>query len=64
MTTYEKKKNYEPGTYPKNVKIYDPTPDMKTCCHISFEMLSSNLRSDSIYLEYLRYRDLKIDKTR
>ena len=51
---------YKPGTYPRNVKIYDPTPDMKTRCHISFEMLSSNLRSDSIDFKELRYFDLKI----
>ena len=39
--------------------IYDPTPDLRTRCHILFEMLSSNLRSNSRDLEYLRYRDLK-----
>ena len=54
----------KPDTYPRNMKIYDPTSDMKTRCHISFEILSSNLRSDSIDLKYLRYSDLKIDKTR
>ena len=51
---------YKTGKYPRNVKISDPTPDMITFCHISFEMLSSKLRSDSRDLKYLRYRDLKI----
>ena len=51
---------YKPGTYPRNVKIYAPTPDMETRYHISFEMLSSNLLSDLRDLKYLRYRDLKI----
>ena len=37
------------------MKVYDPTPDMKTRCPILFEMLSSNLRSDSIDLKDLRY---------
>ena len=53
-------KIYKPGTYPRNVKIYDPTPDLKTRCHISFEMLSSNLSSDSRDFKYLRYHDLEI----
>ena len=44
------------------MKIYDPTADLKTCCHISFEMLSSNLRLDSRDLGYLRHHGLKIDK--
>ena len=56
----QEEKIYKPGTYPINVEIYDPNLDLKTCCHILFEMLSSNLRSDSIYLKYLRYFDLKI----
>ena len=51
---------YKPGTYPRNVKIYDPTPDMKTRYHISFEMLSSDLRLDSRDLNELRYCDLRI----
>ena len=51
---------YKPGTYPRNVKIYDPTQDMKTRYHISFEMLSSNLHSDLRDLKELRYCDLKI----
>ena len=41
------------------MKIYDPTLDLKTRCHISFDILSSNLRSDSRDLKYLRYSDLK-----
>ena len=45
------------------MKIYDPTPDMKTCHHISFEMLSPNLCFDSRDLGYLKYYDLKSDKT-
>ena len=45
--------------YPRNVKIYDPTPDMKTSYHISFEMLSSNLRLDSKDLNELMYCDVK-----
>ena len=66
MDNYHRREEtkYKPGTYPINVKIYYPTTDMKSYCHISFDMLSSDLRSDSIDLEYLRYRDLKIDKTR
>ena len=42
----------------KNVKIYDPTPDLKTCCHILFDMLSLYFCSDCIYMRYLRYIDL------
>ena len=30
-------------------------PDLKTCCHILFEMLSSDLRSDCRDLIYWRY---------
>ena len=51
---------YKPGTYQRNVKIYYPTSDMKTRCHILFEMLSSNLRSDLRDLKDLSYCDLKI----
>ena len=46
----------------ENVKIYDPTPDLKEFCHISFEMLSSNLRLDCRDLRYLICIDSKIDK--
>ena len=42
------------------MKIYDPTMDLKKRFHITFEMLSLNLRLDSRDLKYLRYRDLKI----
>ena len=45
--------------YPKNIKLYDPAPDMKTCRHILFDMLSFYLTSDLRYLGYLRYDDLK-----
>ena len=45
------------------MKIYYPTMDLKFF-HILFEMLSTNLRLDSRDLGYLRYRDLRIDKTR
>ena len=31
------------------VKIYDLTPDLKTCCHISLDMLRSNFCSDLIF---------------
>ena len=63
IRTVREETKYKPDTYQRNVKIYDPTSDLKTCCRISFEMLSSNIRSDSRDLEYLRYRDLEIDKT-
>ena len=35
---------------------------MKTCCHIFFEMLSSDLPTDCRYLRYLRYIDSKVEK--
>ena len=44
------------------MNIYDLTRDMKTCCHISFEMLSSDLRPDCRDLRYLRYIDSKVEK--
>ena len=43
----------------ENMKIYDPTLDVKTCCHSWFEMVSSDLHSDCRYLRYLRYIDSK-----
>ena len=46
----------------KNMKIYDPTLDLKTCGHISFDIISSNLRTDCKYLIYLRYIDSKVEK--
>ena len=45
------------------MKIYDLTLDLKTCGHISFDMLSSNLRPDYMDLRYLIYIDSKVEKT-
>ena len=39
---------------------YDRTSDLKTCRHISFEMLGSIFCPDCRYLRYLRYMDSKI----
>ena len=39
---------------------YDPTLNMQTCGHISFEMLGSNFRPDCRDLRYLRYMYLKV----
>ena len=41
----------------KNVKICDPTSYLKTFCHISFEMLISDLRSDCRDCRDFRYID-------
>ena len=43
----------------KNVKIYYPTLDLKTCWDILFVILSSYLRSDCRDLIYFRYIDKK-----
>ena len=43
------------------MKIYDPDLDLKTCVHISFEMLSSNLRPDCIKFTYWIYIDSKVE---
>ena len=42
--------------------MHDPTSDLKTCGHISFEMLSSNLHPDCRDLRYLIYSDSKVEK--
>ena len=44
------------------MEIYYPTSDLKTCGHISFEIISSNLRPDCIDLVYLRYIYSKVEK--
>ena len=41
------------------MKIYDPTSGLKTCCHIPFEMISSDLCSDYRHLRYLKSIDSK-----
>ena len=46
------------------MKIYDPTSDLKTCGHISFDMLSSNLLQNCRGLRYLRYIYSNIDKNK
>ena len=45
------------------MKVYDPNSDMKICCHISFDILNSNLRSDCRDLIHLRYIYSKVEKT-
>ena len=46
----------------KKYEKYDPTSDLKTCGHISFEMLSPKFHPDCRYLRYLRYIYLKVEK--
>ena len=58
--TYEKKQNISQLHDKKHGK-HDPTSDLKTCGHISFEMISSNFSLDCIDLIYLRYMDLKVN---
>ena len=41
---------------------YNPTSDLKTCGHTSFEMLGSNFHPDCRDLIYLRYIDSKAEK--
>ena len=53
------KNNLTMVSFFQNMKIYDLTTDMKTRYHISFEMLSSNLRLDLRDLNELMYCDLK-----
>ena len=45
------------------MKIYYPTLDLKTRGPISFDMINANLRPDHIDLIYLRFIDLKVEKT-
>ena len=58
---------YKLGKYiPEKIKMWKymiRLPDLKTCCSISFEILSSDFCSDCGDLNYLRYIDKKIDKT-
>ena len=45
------------------MKIYNLTSYIKTCDHISFKMLSSDLSSDCRDLMHLRWIDSKVEKT-
>ena len=48
----------------KNMKIYEPNSDIKTCDHTFVDTLSSNLRPDCRDLIYLRYIDPKVEENR